>query len=62
MAGLLNRFTRASTALPGGSGLGLAMVRESVDDSGGSVQVNSPPDGGLMVTLRWPLAHQPDPG
>jgi len=62
VAGILNRFTRASTAVPGGSGLGLAMVRESVDDSGGSVQVSCPLGSGLMVTLRWPLAHQPDQG
>jgi len=50
---ILERFTRASTAVPGGSGLGLAMVRESVEDSGGSVQLESPAGSGLVVTLQW---------
>lgn len=51
---ILERFGRASTAAPGGSGLGLAMVRESVEDSGGSVQLSSPKGSGLEVTLHWP--------
>lgn len=56
---ILERFTRASTAVPGGSGLGLAMVRESVEDSGGYVQLESPAGSGLVVTLQWPLATAP---
>ena len=61
LPGILDRFTRASTAVPGGSGLGLAMVRESVEDSGGAVQVASPAGSGLVVTLQWPTTD-PDAG
>lgn len=39
-----------------GTGLGLAIVRARVEDSGGSFAVATPPDGGLAVTVRLPLA------
>ncbi len=50
------RFQRGHGAVPGGSGLGLALVRESVEDSGGSVELSTQPGAGLTVTLRWAAA------
>ena len=40
-----------------GCGLGLAIVREVVEASGGSVTMDSVVGGGTTVTVRWPLAE-----
>ena len=53
---VLQRFTRGSTAAPGGSGLGLALVAESVAATGGSVTVGESALGGCSIEVRWPLA------
>ncbi len=52
---VFDRFGRGTTAVPGGSGLGLALVRESVTSLGGSVTAGPSPLGGLQVTVVLPL-------
>jgi len=51
---VFDRFYRAAAAraLPG-SGLGLAVVKQTVDDHGGSASVENAPGGGLTVALRF---------
>lgn len=53
---VLQRFTRGSTAAPGGSGLGLALVAESAAATGGLVTVGEAALGGCSIEVRWPLA------
>jgi signal transduction histidine kinase len=53
---IFDRFSRGSNAAPGGSGLGLALVRESVAGLGGSAQARASRWGGLEVAVRMPLA------
>lgn len=50
---VFDRFWRAANArqLPG-SGLGLAIVRDVAEAHGGSVSLESPPDGGAQLRLR----------
>lgn len=49
---VFQRFARGSTARPGGTGLGLAMVRESARAAGGDAVALPGPGGGVEV--RWP--------
>jgi two-component system sensor histidine kinase MprB len=51
---VFDRFYRAAAArsLPG-SGLGLALVKQTVDDHGGSVAVANADGGGALLTLRF---------
>lgn len=51
-------FVRGSRAKPGGSGLGLALVREAVTGLGGSVTAAETNSGGLRVAVRLPGAGQ----
>jgi len=53
---VFQRFTRGSTSVPGGSGLGLALVRESVAGLGGSARAEESRWGGLDVTVRVPAS------
>jgi signal transduction histidine kinase len=54
---VFERFTRGSASAPGGSGLGLALVRESVVALGGSARAQESRWGGLTVMVRFPSAH-----
>ncbi len=56
---IFDRFTRGGSSVPGGSGLGLALVRESVVGVGGSAAAHASRWGGLDVVIRMPLAGQP---
>jgi signal transduction histidine kinase len=56
---VFDRFTRGTTSVPGGSGLGLALVRESVAGLGGSARAGESQWGGLTVTVRMPMADEP---
>jgi two-component system, NtrC family, nitrogen regulation sensor histidine kinase NtrY len=50
------------TSKPGGSGVGLALVREVADAHGGQLTLGTRPAGGALVTLRLPgRAKLPDP-
>jgi signal transduction histidine kinase len=42
------------TRRPGGTGLGLALVRRTVEAHGGSVRVQSKPGRGTKVEIRLP--------
>lgn len=53
--GIFERFMRGSTAHPGGSGLGLALVRETVRAAGGDAEAGRAPAGGLQVRVHLPL-------
>jgi signal transduction histidine kinase len=44
------------TRRPGGTGLGLALVRRTVEAHGGSVRVQSKPGRGTKVEIRLPRA------
>jgi two-component system, OmpR family, sensor histidine kinase PrrB len=48
---VLGRFSRGSTAEPGGSGLGLALVAQQAALHGGSIELSDGPLGGLRATL-----------
>ncbi len=56
---VFDRFTRGAASVPGGSGLGLALVRESVIGLGGSAHAQESPWGGLSVVVRMPLVAEP---
>ena len=55
-ARMFDRFFRSSTAIPGGSGLGLALVQESARMSGGDA-VAERLDPGMRITVRLPRAQ-----
>jgi signal transduction histidine kinase len=48
---VMGRFARGSTAAPGGSGLGLALVAQQADLHGGSFALSEGPMGGLRAVL-----------
>jgi signal transduction histidine kinase len=54
---VLGRFTRGSTAAPGGSGLGLALVAQQAALHGGSIVLSDSPLGGLRATLTVSAAE-----
>lgn len=51
---IFDRFYRAKNAISGGSGLGLALVRESARQVGGDAQV-IPSDTGFVISVLLPL-------
>ncbi|MGO7364389.1 sensor histidine kinase [Rhizobium leguminosarum] len=53
---VFERFYRIMGTESEGSGLGLAIVREVVEGAGGSVLLDDAEGGGLVVTVRLPLA------
>lgn len=60
---VLGRFSRGSTAAPGGSGLGLALVAQQAALHGGHIELSDCPLGGLRATLTVSAAGQDrDPG
>jgi signal transduction histidine kinase len=46
--------SRAGTAVPSGSGLGLSIVRAIIERHGGTVTVTNAPNGGAMFELDLP--------
>lgn len=50
------RFQRGRSSVPGGSGLGLAMVAEAAAAAGGSAEGRRSELGGLEVVVTWPVA------
>jgi signal transduction histidine kinase len=53
---VFQRFTRGSAAVPGGSGLGLALVQESARAAGGDATADQSSLGGLEVRVTFPAA------
>jgi signal transduction histidine kinase len=56
---VLGRFARGSTAVSGGSGLGLALVAQQAALHGGSIVLSDSPLGGLRATLTISAAPAP---
>lgn len=56
---VLGRFARGSTAAPGGSGLGLALVAQQAALHGGSIMLSDSPLGGLRATLTVSASDEP---
>jgi signal transduction histidine kinase len=56
---VLGRFARGSTAAPGGSGLGLALVAQQAALHGGSIVLSDSPLGGLRATLTVSASTEP---
>lgn len=55
---VFDRFHRVDTdrgRAGGGTGLGLAMVAETVRRAGGTVRLGEAPGGGARVEVRWPV-------
>lgn len=50
------RFHRGADSIPGGSGLGLALVRESARAAGGDAWAESRDNGDFAIVVRWPLS------
>jgi signal transduction histidine kinase len=60
---VLGRFSRGSTAAPGGSGLGLALVAQQAALHHGTIELSDGPLGGLRATLTVSASgEQGDPG
>ncbi|WP_353828927.1 sensor histidine kinase, partial [Agromyces sp. SYSU T0242] len=55
------RVDQARSRNTGGSGLGLSIVKHTVQNHGGDVRVWSRPGRGSTFTIRLPLAEQPIP-
>ena len=53
---VFDRFVRGSGSVPGGSGLGLALVREAARGVGGDAVASRSTLGGLRVDVSWPSA------
>ena len=54
------RLTRAIESTTGGSGIGLAVVRELVTLHGGHSRAETAPGGGARFVLEFPLLHTPE--
>lgn len=55
---IFERFVRTSGAHPGGSGLGLALVRESAMAAGGDAWADVSGSDGLRVCTSWPAINR----
>jgi len=53
---VFDRFFRNPDQSQSGSGLGLAIVKSVVDRHGGEVRLGETASGGLLATVRLPLA------
>jgi nitrogen fixation/metabolism regulation signal transduction histidine kinase len=59
---LANAFEPYVTTKPKGTGLGLAIVKKIVEEHGGWIQLESPPDGGARIVIRLPLHTEKEAG
>ena len=57
---VFERFRRGAGSVPGGSGLGLALVKETATAMAGNARADESPMGGLLIELRMPSADEPD--
>ncbi len=50
---VFDRFRRGTQAAPGGTGLGLALVKQSAEHTGGEVRIEDT-DQGTTIAVEWP--------
>jgi len=55
---VLGRFSRGSNSVPGGSGLGLALVAQQAALHGGQIELSDGPLGGLRGTLTMSISPE----
>lgn len=53
---VFERFQRGSGSAPGGTGLGLALVKETIASMGGSVRALQAPGGGVRIRVEVPAS------
>lgn len=58
-ARLFDRFQRGENAVPGGTGIGLSLVKGFAEAQGGSVTAANRDGGGAIFTVRLPIAPMP---
>jgi signal transduction histidine kinase len=51
------RGDKARTAHVGGAGLGLTIVKSTMEDHGGTLKVSSHAGAGTLITLRFPATR-----
>jgi two-component system sensor histidine kinase KdpD len=56
---LFDRFQRGADAVPGGTGIGLSLVKRFTEAQGGTVTAMNRDGGGALFTVRLPLAQMP---
>jgi two-component system sensor histidine kinase KdpD len=56
---LFDRFQRGPQAAPGGTGIGLSLVKGFAEAQGGSVSAENRASGGAVFTVKLPLAKLP---
>jgi two-component system sensor histidine kinase KdpD len=55
---IFDKFVRGPNARPGGTGLGLSLVRGFIEAQGGSVAAVNRPGGGALFSMRLPLRKE----
>jgi len=58
-ARLFDRFQRGADAAPGGTGIGVSLVKGFAEAQGGTVAAANRDSGGAIFTVRFPLAKMP---
>jgi len=57
---LINAFEPYVTDKPGGTGLGLPVVKKIIEEHGGRISLSNPPEGGACVRITLPVPVESD--